>query len=77
MSRRDSGSIARSEGGLPAAFTDPARRMWGVQFHPEASHCEHGMEVLEAFVVDIAGARREWNMDDVPPDRARASSRGG
>jgi GMP synthase (glutamine-hydrolysing) len=55
--------IARSESGLPAAFADPARRMWGVQFHPEASHCEHGMEVLEAFVADIAEARREWNMD--------------
>jgi GMP synthase (glutamine-hydrolysing) len=55
--------IARSEGGLPAAFADPERRMWGVQFHPETSHCEHGMEVLEAFVADIAGAHREWNMD--------------
>lgn len=55
--------LARSEGGLPAAFADPARRLWGVQFHPETSHCEHGMEVLEAFVVDIAGSRREWNMD--------------
>ncbi len=55
--------IARSESGLPAAFADPARRMWGVQFHPETSHCEHGREVLEAFVADIAGARREWNMD--------------
>jgi GMP synthase (glutamine-hydrolysing) len=55
--------IARSEGGLPAAFVDAPRKLWGVQFHPEASHCEGGMEVLEAFVADIAGARREWNMD--------------
>jgi GMP synthase (glutamine-hydrolysing) len=55
--------IARSEGGLPAAFVDASRGMWGVQFHPEASHCEHGMAVLEAFVADIAGARREWNME--------------
>ena len=56
--------IARSEGGLPAAFADASRKMWGVQFHPEASHCERGMEVLEAFVVDIAGSRREWNMEE-------------
>jgi GMP synthase (glutamine-hydrolysing) len=55
--------IARSEGGLPAAFTDGSRKLWGVQFHPEASHCEHGLDVLEAFVADIAGARREWTMD--------------
>jgi GMP synthase (glutamine-hydrolysing) len=57
------GVIARSEGGLPAAFSDGAGKMWGVQFHPEASHCEHGMAVLEAFAVDIAGARREWSME--------------
>jgi GMP synthase (glutamine-hydrolysing) len=60
---RDFTVIARSEGGLPAAFAKADGRMWGVQFHPEASHCEHGMAVLEAFVVDIAGARREWNME--------------
>ena len=58
------GLVARSEGGLPAAFADASRKMWGVQFHPEASHCEHGMEVLEAFVVDIAGSRREWSMEE-------------
>ena len=34
--------IGRSENGLAAAFADETRRMWGVQFHPEASHCEHG-----------------------------------
>jgi len=55
--------IARSEGGLPAAFADTRRRLWGVQFHPETSHCEGGMEVLEAFVTDVAGARREWSME--------------
>jgi GMP synthase (glutamine-hydrolysing) len=60
---RDFRVIARSEGGLPAAFAGADGRMWGVQFHPEASHCEHGMAVLEAFVADIAGARRDWNME--------------
>jgi GMP synthase (glutamine-hydrolysing) len=54
--------IGRSESGLPAAFADEKRRMWGVQFHPEASHCQYGMEILEAFAVDISSARREWNM---------------
>jgi len=54
--------IARSDNGLPAAFANTDRRMWGVQFHPEASHCEHGMDILEAFAADICGAAREWNM---------------
>jgi GMP synthase (glutamine-hydrolysing) len=39
-----------------------SRNVWGVQFHPEASHCEFGMEILEAFAVDICGAARQWNM---------------
>jgi GMP synthase (glutamine-hydrolysing) len=55
--------VARSEGGLPAAFSDPGHRLWGVQFHPETSHCEGGAELLGAFVLDICGARREWSMD--------------
>jgi len=54
--------IARSESGIPAAFADEGRGIWGVQFHPEASHCEHGMEILEAFAADICGAARQWNM---------------
>jgi GMP synthase (glutamine-hydrolysing) len=54
--------IARSESGIPAAFVNDAKLFWGVQFHPEASHCEYGMEVLEGFAADICGARRDWNM---------------
>jgi GMP synthase (glutamine-hydrolysing) len=54
--------IARSESGIPAAFVNEGRRFWGVQFHPEASHCEYGMEVLEGFAADICGARKDWNM---------------
>ena len=54
--------IARSESGIPSAFAHENRRMWGVQFHPEASHCEFGMEILEAFVRDICGASGGWNM---------------
>jgi GMP synthase (glutamine-hydrolysing) len=54
--------IARSESGIPAAFVNEARGLWGVQFHPETSHCEHGMDVLAGFVFDICGARKDWDM---------------
>jgi GMP synthase (glutamine-hydrolysing) len=54
--------IAQSENGIPAAFVNEQRRFWGVQFHPEVSHCEYGMEILDAFVSDICCARKEWNM---------------
>ncbi len=54
--------IARSENGLAAAFANEERRMWGVQFHPEASHCEHGQRILQAFALDICQARADWNI---------------
>ncbi|MGA2479718.1 MAG: glutamine-hydrolyzing GMP synthase [Spirochaetia bacterium] len=54
--------IGKSENGIPAAFVNDAKRFWGVQFHPEVSHCQYGMEILQAFVLDICGARGDWNV---------------
>src|SRR4051794_10756878 len=43
-----------------AAFGDPDRRIYGVQFHPEVAHTEHGQDVLKAFLYDVAGCRPTW-----------------
>ncbi|WP_370247364.1 glutamine-hydrolyzing GMP synthase [Nocardioides sp.] len=45
-----------------AAFESLERRMAGVQWHPEVLHSEHGQEVLEHFLHDIAGCRQTWTM---------------
>ena len=55
-------AVGRSDNNLPAAFVNEQKRTWGVQFHPEASHCQYGMEILEAFALDICGAQKGWNM---------------
>jgi GMP synthase (glutamine-hydrolysing) len=55
--------LASSDGGIPAALRDRDRRAWGLQFHPEVSHCEGGMRILENFVVGICGAARQWSME--------------
>jgi GMP synthase (glutamine-hydrolysing) len=47
-----------------AAFEDPDRGLYGVQFHPEVLHSEHGQRVLEAFL-DAAGCRRTWTMVNI------------
>jgi GMP synthase (glutamine-hydrolysing) len=55
--------LASSDGGIPAALRDRSRRVWGLQFHPEVSHCEGGMRILENFAVGICGASRQWSME--------------
>ena len=55
--------LAVSEGGIPAALRDGKRGLWGLQFHPEVSHCEGGTRILENFVVGICGASRGWSME--------------
>jgi GMP synthase (glutamine-hydrolysing) len=67
--------LASSDGGIPAALRDPERRAWGLQFHPEVSHCEGGMRILENFVIGICGAKRQWSMEaylDEVAERIRA-----
>jgi GMP synthase (glutamine-hydrolysing) len=48
-----------------AAFEDTDRRLAGVQWHPEVLHSEHGQQVLERFLVDIAGCRQTWTMVNI------------
>jgi GMP synthase (glutamine-hydrolysing) len=57
----DGFTVAASSAGAPvAAFEDDARRLAGVQFHPEVLHTEHGQAVLQHFLYDIAGVRPQW-----------------
>jgi len=55
--------IAVSKEGIPAALEDPNRSWYGIQFHPEVTHCEFGMKILENFALRICGAHKEWSMD--------------
>ncbi|MBA3233582.1 MAG: glutamine-hydrolyzing GMP synthase [Propionibacteriales bacterium] len=57
--------LATSPGAPVAAFEALDRRSAGVQWHPEVLHTEHGQQVLERFLVDIAGCRQTWTMVNV------------
>jgi GMP synthase (glutamine-hydrolysing) len=43
-----------------AAFEEPERRLYGVQFHPEVVHTPHGTDVLKNFLYNVAGAPPAW-----------------
>ncbi len=45
-----------------AAIADDARRIYGVQFHPEVAHTPEGAALLRNFVHDVAGCRGDWSM---------------
>ncbi|MBR5093885.1 MAG: glutamine-hydrolyzing GMP synthase [Oscillospiraceae bacterium] len=47
-----------------AAICDEARGFYGVQFHPEVDHTEHGAEMLRNFLYGICGAAGDWTMAD-------------
>ena len=52
--------VATSEHTPVAAFEDPERRLYGVQFHPEVVHTPHGQSLLENFLYEVAGAVPAW-----------------
>jgi GMP synthase (glutamine-hydrolysing) len=52
--------VATSEHTPVAAFEDGARKLYGVQFHPEVVHTPHGQDLLKNFLYEVAGAAPVW-----------------
>jgi GMP synthase (glutamine-hydrolysing) len=52
--------VASSSSTPIAAFEDPERGLYAVQFHPEVVHTPHGMEILKAFLYGVADAPPTW-----------------
>ncbi|HSZ10543.1 MAG TPA: glutamine-hydrolyzing GMP synthase, partial [Rhizomicrobium sp.] len=54
--------VATSQNSPYAVIADEARRLYGIQFHPEVAHTPRGRDMIRNFVVDIAGITPDWNM---------------
>ncbi|NUN93569.1 MAG: glutamine-hydrolyzing GMP synthase [Verrucomicrobiae bacterium] len=53
-------AAARSENSEYAAIEDAARRIYGLQFHPEVHHTPLGKRILENFVHRLCGCGKNW-----------------
>ena len=45
-------------------IADVRRGFYGVQFHPEVNHTEHGIEIIRNFLYEVCHADGDWNMGD-------------
>ncbi|MDP9397957.1 MAG: glutamine-hydrolyzing GMP synthase [Actinomycetota bacterium] len=63
---------ATSPGAPVAAIENDEQRLYGVQFHPEVLHTEHGQRVLERFLFEAAGCRPTWTMANVIDEQVEA-----
>jgi GMP synthase (glutamine-hydrolysing) len=55
-------TVGVSDGAPFAAIADDARRIYGVQFHPEVVHTPHGTALLRNFTHGVAGLSGSWTM---------------
>lgn len=58
---------ASTENSGIAAMSDPVRKLYGIQFHPEVVHTHAGQRILENFVFGICDARPDWDISKRVP----------
>lgn len=46
-----------------AAMGSKAKRLYGVQFHPEVEHTQHGKSILNNFLYEVCELMGNWTMD--------------
>ena len=56
--------VAHSDACPNVAICDEKHGFYGVQFHPEVNHTEHGTDMIRNFLYEVCGAKGEWTMGD-------------
>jgi GMP synthase (glutamine-hydrolysing) len=47
-----------------AAMSDPERKLYAVQFHPEVNHTDNGITMIRNFLYNVCGVSGDWTMSD-------------
>jgi GMP synthase (glutamine-hydrolysing) len=61
-------SVAASANAPLAAMANHERRIYGLQFHPEVTHTDHGLDILRRFSIDICGCSGDWTPQNIIAD---------
>ena len=56
--------VAHSANCPNVAIADESRGFYGVQYHPEVNHTEHGIAMIRNFLYEACGAKGDWSMED-------------
>jgi len=57
--------MASTDSAPIAGMADEARRIYGLQFHPEVTHTRKGAEILGRFIHDICGCASDWTAENI------------
>jgi GMP synthase (glutamine-hydrolysing) len=64
--------LAATPGAPVAAVEDRARRLFGVQWHPEVRHTPLGQRAIESFLYSAAGLRPDWTPGSIVAEQVAA-----
>ncbi len=63
---------AHSDNCPNVAIADEVRGFYGVQYHPEVNHTQHGTDMIRNFLYEVCGAVGDWSMGDYKENAIRA-----
>ena len=54
---------AKTDNSPLCAISNPAKKIYGIQFHPEVTHTEFGKTILNNFLFEICGCSPDWTSE--------------
>ncbi|MCP4498967.1 MAG: glutamine-hydrolyzing GMP synthase [Deltaproteobacteria bacterium] len=65
-------TLASSKTCPHAAVGNDDLRRYGVQFHPEVVHSQHGKQMIENFLFELADLKADWDMGNVVEEQIKS-----